>query len=230
MKNKTIFLILCGTSLMIISLLFCNHHTKNKLIQQYHQEALITEAISYHTASANALGTSIILYNVQHKNYPHITIHRLQLENTKTSYKLYLQGIQGSAIQSLQTVFSPDFQKQLAQYTPSKDLLNHPILSWAILGQDKIEADIFLNAKRTAPNQISVKLIVHNKGKTLMSFSSQFTPHYPNETLLKNLQEHALQFTLDDIDKTFKKTLDDYTLSKELPFLTDNSLIPLNLF
>lgn len=230
MKNKTIFLILCGTSLLTISLLSCNHHTKNKLMQQYHQEGLITEAISYQNATTNALGTSIILYNVQHKNYPHITIHRLQLENTKTSYKLYLQGIQGSAIQSLQTVFPPDFQKQLAQYTPSKDLLNHPILSWAILGQDKMEADIFLNAKRTAPNQISVKLIIQNKGKTIMSLSSQFTPHYPNETLLKNLQAHALQFSLDDIDTTLKQTLDDYTLSKEIPFLTETNPILLNLF
>ncbi len=174
-------------------------------------------------------GQSLIFYHIHHLNWPEFHVRRAQIQNTPGNFMLQLKGFQANLLNYFKHQPSSQFQQDLKNYAPHKNLLDSALLSLAILGYDDICLDISTSVKQTAPNQISLELMVfeqgtlklHLNGKTTASNDTDYVIHAINN---KNITYHILY-----IHPEWKERLDIYTQSKDLPFLTENVPYKLNL-
>ena len=121
------------------------------------------------------------------------------------------------------------FQKQLDHYNPATDLIAAPLITLAVLGETDLNLDISLEAIKTAPNQIVIDLIIWQNNQQKIHLSSKLTPKYANASLFDNLRRHKLSMQLKQICPDWKQKLDDYSLSKNKTFVTEDAFYEITL-
>ena len=76
-------------------------------------------------------------------------------------------------------------------------------------------------ASITAPNQVAVELEVFKGYERKARFVSKFTPQ-SKETMFQELKDKKLVFQVDYFSPDWKEKLDNYCLSKDIPFFIEN--------
>ena len=228
MKNKhSIFGIGLILAITIGSIVFWRNEQEKNLYTALQQSTTQLQHIHFKDRGLNFKADGLVFYRTQHDYFPDFTTQRLFIRDNFHAFDLELRGINGSILNHLRR--NPDFDNQVLTYQPHKDLLNQLLTTLALLKYDKITLDLSLNAHLTAPNQLFVQFNVMVDGKTKMRLISKMTPPLEHQTIWENLSHHPLKMRLDYIDSEWKEALDNYTQSKKIPFVTDQTMLPLNL-
>lgn len=197
------------------------HDRAQTLNEQLTAEGLLNQDISAHTKTSTLDGSSLILYDVTHTNYPHLKIKRVQIQNNNTHLTVALRGLSGHLSDYFHQTQLRSFRKQLSLYNPATDLLSHLFTTLAVLGETDLDLDILLKGIKTAPNQFIVDIIIYKQNQKKIHLFTKLTPKYPNASVYQNLKGQKLSFTLKYMDTTWKQRVDDYCLSKNIPFVTE---------
>ena len=197
------------------------HDCAQTLNAQLTAEGLLSQDISARTKTSTLDGSSLILYDLTQMDYPHLQVKRAQLQNNDTNLTVKLRGLSGNLFDYFHQTQLRSFRKQLHLYNPTTDLLNNLLMTLAILGEDSLDLDLLVQGIKTAPNQITLDFILYKQNQKKMHLTAKLTPKYPNASLYQNLKGQKLSFTLKHMDTTWKQRVDDYCLSKNLPFVTE---------
>ena len=222
MKINTIILTTTLMTVLGTGLMTCSTFRQKHLREQMLAQNVLSSQLTYKDAGLNLTGQALVLYNVTHPEYPGIKIRRLKIINQPNFFSVDLQGINGSLIGLLQTKMPYAFKGRISDYSPVDDFLKAPLITLSVLGYDILNADISLSATLTAPNQISVDLTFKQNNQPQMHFISKFTPPQIGGSVFQNLTTKPFPLYLTMIQSELKQRLDDYSLSKNLPFLTED--------
>ena len=223
MKIKLIYLLfVCSIGLFVIWVL-ATHDQAKSLKEHLTATGLLPNSITTRSIASNLSGKSLIMYHIEHPDYPHLKVHRGQFQNNNDFLTLSLKGINGSLYEYLHQTQTHSFQKTLSIYNPATDLLKSPFITLAILGESTLNLDLSIISTKTAPNQITMDLIIYKNNQVQMHFSTKLTPKQPNASLFDNLKAQPLSLQLMHISPEWKQKLDNYSLSKNSPFVTENT-------
>ena len=229
MKINTIILSLTLSFVALTSLVTCSNYRIQSLRNRFTQENLFSPNIQYQDVGLSLNGNSLVLYNVTHAQYVGFNVRRLQLENTHSNFRLILKGLQGSLISYFQEKTPFSIEDKVFDYNPGKDLLNQPLLTLAILGYDILNADVYISVTKTTPNQITCDITFKEQGIIKAHFSAKFKPTASYKTMWDNLKQQPIPVRPTYLDPELKQRLDAYTSSKQLPFITEESLLNFSL-
>lgn len=228
MKTNTLILITTLSAVLLTSLMSCSMWRKQALQKQFLTQEL-TSKLAYTDIGLNLTGQSLVLYHVSHSDYPHFITRRLQIANNSNYFNFDARGVHGNITQHVQQKAPYEFKRQLITYNPNEHLLNLPMVTLSILGYDTLDTDIKLTASLVAPNQITCDLFFIQQGKPKAHFVAKFKPQNPKASIFENMMHQNIYMKVAYLDDDFKRRLDDYCLSKQLPFITDNQEIPFSL-
>ncbi len=229
MKIKVLYIFGIVCFLVLMGWILFTHDRAQTLHAQLATNGFLSNDLSARAQSSTLTGEALILYDITHSNYPHLTVKRGQFQNDITHLTFSLQGLNGDLFDYLNQTQLRSFKKQLDLYNPTAHLLTNPFMTLAILGEYNLNLDILLQGIKNAPNQISLNIIIYKQNQQKIHLSTKLTPKYPNTSLYENLKEQKLAFQLKYICPEWKQLLDDYCLSKNKPFITEESFFEFNL-
>jgi len=224
MKIKWWYFLYLGLIVLVFSWIIVSQYAVHTLKQKYTQNGLLSDVIDAQQYSTNLTGNALVLYNATHAKFPNLYVQRLLMHDDTKDFLLSLQGIHGSLLNYFQTTHFHVFKQELAAYNPATDLLKNPLMTLSILGYDALELTVLLKATRTAPNQIILNATIYIGGIKHAHFSTKLLPTKPNASVFENLKAQPLSFTLDFLSDEWKQKLDEYALSKNVPFSTEHVL------
>ena len=224
MKIKCWYFFGVSVALSLFVWILISQTTAHKLKKKYQSMGLIPIEASVDMYATNLSGSALVLYNISHEDYPNLNIHRLFIQNDSENFELFFSGIHGSLLNYLQLTQPYAFQQELIPYNPAQDLLQSPLLTLAILGYDDLNVNFSIKAIRTAPNQIIVEESISIGNQPQMHAVAKLAPPQPNASVFENLKDQILTFNIDFLSDNWKEKLENYALSKNLPFPTENRL------
>ncbi len=198
-------------------------HKTTSLMQGFIAQSLLNDNIAYKTLTTNLSANALVFYQITHAGYPALKARRLQISNQNDTLQISIKGLSGNLAQYFYQTDGVGFKERIEKYHATSDLLAQPLLSLAVLTPHLEGDNILFSAQRTAPNQIVAQLFYQTNGQTMAHFSAKFSPHKPQGSVLENIKENPLRFQLVYLNPEWKKRLDDYALSKNQPFLTENT-------
>ena len=222
MKIKSLYILFIVVVIILAGWILHAYDQAKILNSQLIANGLIPNHLSVRGRSTSLSGQSLVLYDITHSDYPNLKIKRGQFQNTEDTFTISLKNIQGDLFQYLQQTQILFFKKDLDQYNPASDLLKFPFITLAILGEHDLNLDISLEGIKTAPNQIALELVIYKDNQQKIRFSTKLTPKYANAPLFDNLRAQKLSMRLSQICSEWKQILDDYSLSKNKPFIQEN--------
>lgn len=223
MKIKSLYALFILVIITFACWMLYAHDRAQTLNAQLTASGLLPSDLTAQKRSANLNGSALVLYDIEHPDYPQLKIKRGQFQNNSTHLVFLLKGIHGNLFEYLQQTQLHSFKKQLDQYNPSSDLITSPFITLAVLGETDLNLDLSIEGIKTAPNQITIDLIVWQNNQQKIHFSAKLTPKYTNASLFDNLRAQKISMQLEQICPEWKQKLDDYSLSKNKPFVTENS-------
>lgn len=223
MKIKILYISLIAGVIAFTSWMLYAYDRAQTLSAQLTASGLLPSDLSSKSQSANLNGKILILYDIEHPNYPMLKVKRGHFQNNSTYLTFSLKGLQGNLFHYMQQTQTHSLKKQLDYYNPATDLLTAPFITLAILGESKLNLDIVVTGHKTAPNQITLNLIVYKDNKQKILFTTKLTPKYPHASLFDNLRAQKLALQLQQICPEWKQKLDDYSLSKNKPFAQEGN-------
>ena len=223
MKNKTILYL----GLFLLALLLGGSIFRGvrfqKLEGKVKKSGILPTEIQVEDSALSVTGESVVFYQVTSKEYPNLSVRRIQILDEESIFKVSLQGIQGSLIKYYQQTDPYDFKYQLQAYNPLKELMLKPLISLAVLDEDLSDMNMFLKASVTAPNQITVEIEITKGYEKKARFVSKFTPQ-PKLSMVQQLKNKKLAFRIDYFSPDWKEKLDNYCLSKNVPFFLEDAI------
>ena len=229
MKNNLILIFSLVAAILFWGIILFYQKKSQYLLQELSSQGLISDKVSFATQAAAIDTHTLILYHVNHSNYPTFKAQRLLIRNDANTFLFEAKNIQGNLLTYLKTKYPENFDQSLFDYHLQTDLLQKFPLTLAVLDMDNVQADMSFRAERTAPNQIYIQLIFLQNGWTKLRLSAKLTPSQPEASLWQNLSDKTLLFHLDFIDDAWKKRFDTYAQSKGDAFLIDETRYPLTL-
>ena len=202
---------------------------KQSLHQQLLTQNIVDTKMDYSDVGLNLTGQALVFYQVSHPDYPSLTIQRLYLRHDITHFYFEARGIRGSLTSYFQKTEPYTVKRQILSYSPHSDLLKLPLITLATLGYDQINLDIKLTATLIAANQISCDLFLIENGHIQAHFTTRFKPQDQHRSVFENLVLQNPPMRLSYLDNNLKERLDDYCLSKNLPFVTDGQQFPFSV-
>ena len=223
MKIKSSYIWFLCLIIVLLGICLFRHSRFQTLEKDIKLSGLLPEDVKIKEKALSLTAQSLIFYHVTSEEYPALYVRRIQIQNDYSIFKLSLQGIRGSLIQYYQETEPYAFKHTLDKYTPAKDLLSQAPITLSILGETDLDLDVSLNAALTAPNQITVVLNINKGYQKKARFISKFTPSKQSKSILQELKDKKLTFHADYLCADWKTKLDDYCLSKNIPFFTENA-------
>ena len=166
-------------------------------------------------------GQSLVFYDVRHRDWPDFFVRRVQIQNSPGNFVVQLKGIRANLLDHFKRQPSGQFQYDLQNYEPQKNLLSKALLSLAVLGYDKVYLDIAASVTQTAPNQISLELKVYEQGNLKLHLNGKTSAANDTDHVVLAVENKDVSYHILYIDPKWKELFDIYTLSKDLPFLTE---------
>lgn len=223
MKTNTAILTITLTLLILTGMATGSLFRVKTLQTQFSKEALLSKQLNYSDIGLSLTGKALVLYNVSHLAYPSFTVRRIQIMNTSNTFNLSLKGIHGSLTKLFQQTEPYGFKHQILAFSPSEHLLKKPFISLAVLGYDLLDADVSFSATSSA-NQIICDLTFKDHGKVKAQFSAKLPLKKAQLSIWENLKDASIPFYMTYLDAELKEKLDNYALSKGLPFITQDPL------
>lgn len=229
MKIKILYSLFISVIILYFGWMLCAHDQARVLRARLTANGVLSTDLSFKNSTANLSGQALVLYDLEHPNYPTLKIKRGHFQNNSALFTISLRGIQGNLFEYLRQTQLHSFKKQLDSYNPATDLLTHPFITLAILGAYNLDLDITLEGIKTAPNQITFDLIIYQANQQKIHFFTKLTPKQANASLFDNLKAQKLSMQLKQICPEWKQKLDDYSLSKNKPFITEDGYYEFSL-